>query len=57
MDADRAPGRLVDRRLAYIAVSRARHDVQIYTKNRPAAFQPVLADVKTLAALGPPCVS
>ena len=34
VDTEQAGEKLINRRLAYVAVSRGRHDVQIYTDNR-----------------------
>jgi conjugative relaxase-like TrwC/TraI family protein len=51
IDADRAPDVLVNRRLAYVAVSRARHDVQIYTNDRAGLMQALDRDITHQTAL------
>ena len=51
IDADRAPDVLVNRRLAYVAVSRARHDVQIYTNDRARLTQALDRDISHQTAL------
>jgi ATP-dependent exoDNAse (exonuclease V) alpha subunit len=51
IDADRAPDVLVNRRLAYVAVSRARHDVQIYTNDRAGLMQALDRDISHQTAL------
>jgi len=51
IDADRAPDVLVNRRLAYVAVSRARHDVQIYTNDRARLMQALDRDISHQTAL------
>jgi ATP-dependent exoDNAse (exonuclease V) alpha subunit len=45
VDTERAPDVLVNRRLAYVAVSRARRDVQIYTNDRSALVRALDRDV------------
>ena len=51
IDADRAPDVLVNRRLAYVAVSRARHDVQIYTNDKAGLAQALDRDISHRTAL------
>jgi ATP-dependent exoDNAse (exonuclease V) alpha subunit len=51
IDADRASDVLVNRRLAYVAVSRARHDVQIYTNDKAGLMQALDRDISHQTAL------
>jgi ATP-dependent exoDNAse (exonuclease V) alpha subunit len=52
-DTDRAGERLVNRRLAYVAVSRARLDAQIYTNDAAHLAQALSRDVGHRAAMEP----
>jgi ATP-dependent exoDNAse (exonuclease V) alpha subunit len=51
IDTARAGEELVNRRLAYVAVSRARHDVQIYTNDKAQLFAGLQRDVSQRSAL------
>jgi conjugative relaxase-like TrwC/TraI family protein len=51
IDAERAPDVVVNRRLAYVAVSRARHDVQIYTNDRAGLMKALDRDMSHKTAL------
>jgi conjugative relaxase-like TrwC/TraI family protein len=51
IDTDRAGEKLVNRRLAYVAVSRGRHDVQIYTNDALQLRESLSRDVSKTVAL------
>jgi ATP-dependent exoDNAse (exonuclease V) alpha subunit len=51
IDANRAPEALVNGRVAYVAVSRARYDVQIYTNDRVQLIHALARDVSHRTAL------
>ena len=51
IDTDRAGEQLVNRRLAYVAVSRGRHDVQIYTNDTAHLAQALSRDVGHQSAM------
>jgi ATP-dependent exoDNAse (exonuclease V) alpha subunit len=51
IDAERASDALVNRRLAYVAVSRARSDVQIYTNDRAQLMHALDRDISHQTAL------
>jgi ATP-dependent exoDNAse (exonuclease V) alpha subunit len=51
IDAERAPDMLVNRRLAYVAVSRARADVQVFTNDRGQLMHALDRDVSHQTAL------
>ena len=51
IDTDRAGEQLVNRRLAYVAVSRGRHDVQIYTNDAVHLAQALSRDVGHRSAM------
>ena len=53
IDMDRAGERLVNRRLAYVAVSRGRHDVQIYTNDTARLAQALSRDSGHRSAMEP----
>ena len=53
IDTDRAGEQLVNRRLAYVAVSRGRHDAQIYTNDKTHLAQTLSRDVAHRSALEP----
>jgi ATP-dependent exoDNAse (exonuclease V) alpha subunit len=50
VDTEQAGEKLVNRRLAYVAVSRGRYDAQIYTNNRTDLAQGLERDVSHLSA-------
>jgi conjugative relaxase-like TrwC/TraI family protein len=51
IDTTRASEELVNRRLAYVAVSRARHDVQIYTNDKAELVAGLQRDVSPRSAI------
>jgi ATP-dependent exoDNAse (exonuclease V) alpha subunit len=51
VDAENAPGSLHNERMAYVAVSRARHEVTIYTNDAKSLDQVLSRDVSKLSAL------
>jgi ATP-dependent exoDNAse (exonuclease V) alpha subunit len=53
IDTDRAGEQLVNRRLAYVAVSRGRHDVQIYTNDTAHLARALSRDVGHQSAMEP----
>ena len=53
VDTDRAGEQLVNRRLAYVAVSRGRHDAQIYTNDKAHLAQALSRDVAHRSAMEP----
>ena len=53
IDTDRAGEQLVNRRLAYVAVSRGRHDVQIYTNDKAHLAEALSRDVGHRSAMEP----
>jgi ATP-dependent exoDNAse (exonuclease V) alpha subunit len=50
VDTEQAGEKLVNRRLAYVAVSRGRYDAQIYTNNRADLAQGLERDVSHRSA-------
>jgi ATP-dependent exoDNAse (exonuclease V) alpha subunit len=53
VDTERAGEKLVNRRLAYVAVSRGRHDAQIYTNDKSQLAEELSRDASHRSALGP----
>ncbi|MGH9710829.1 MAG: MobF family relaxase, partial [Candidatus Acidiferrales bacterium] len=53
VDTEQTGEKLVNRRLAYVAVSRARHDAQIYTNNKSHLTEHLSRDISRCAALEP----
>ena len=53
IDTKRAGEQLVNRRLAYVAVSRGRHDAQIYTNDKSQLAEALSRDVSHRSALEP----
>ncbi|HEV2222505.1 MAG TPA: MobF family relaxase [Candidatus Acidoferrales bacterium] len=53
IDTERAGERLINRRLAYVAVSRARHDAQIFTNDRGHLVEKLARDVSRRSAIEP----
>jgi RNA helicase len=53
LDRDRAGEKLVNQRLAYVAVSRGRHDAQIYTDDRESLAYLLSRDASKSSALAP----
>jgi hypothetical protein len=53
VDTEQAGEKLVNRRLAYVAVSRGRYDAQIYTNNRADLAQGLERDVSHRSATEP----
>jgi conjugative relaxase-like TrwC/TraI family protein len=51
VDTEQGADRLVNRRLAYVAVSRARYDAQIYTNDKAALAEGLVRDVSHRSAL------
>ena len=51
IDTDRAGEQLVNRRLAYVAVSRGRHDAQIYTNDKSRLADTLSREISHRAAL------
>ena len=51
IDTTHAAEELVNRRLAYVAVSRARYDVQIYTNDRAQLIASLQRDVSQRSAI------
>ena len=51
VDSERAGEKLVNRRLAYVAVSRARYDAQIYTNDKTDLVETLIRDVSHQSAL------
>jgi len=52
IDTEQAGEKLINRRLAYVAVSRARHDAQIYTNDRSHLAEQLAHDVPHQSATG-----
>jgi hypothetical protein len=52
-DLERAGASLVNRRLAYVALSRGRHDVQIYTNDKTQLAAALDRDASHRAAIEP----
>ncbi len=53
VDTERAGEKLVNRRLAYVAVSRARYDAQLYTNDKTHLIEQVSRDVSHRSAMDP----
>jgi len=53
IDTERGGDRLVNQRLAYVAVSRGRYDAQIYTNDRAQLARAISRDVSHSAAIEP----
>jgi hypothetical protein len=53
VDTEQAGEKLVNRRFAYVAVSRARYDAQIYTNDRANLAQGLGRDVSHRSAMEP----
>ena len=53
IDTERAGEQLVNRRLAYVAVSRGRHDAQIYTNDKSQLAEALSRDVSHRSAVEP----
>lgn len=53
IDTDRAGEQLLNRRLAYVAISRGRHDAQIYTNDKTQLTETLSCDVSHRQALEP----
>jgi conjugative relaxase-like TrwC/TraI family protein len=53
VDTDRAGESLVNRRLAYVAISRGRHDAQIYTNDKTQLGPALSRDISHRSALEP----
>jgi hypothetical protein len=53
VDTERAGESLVNRRLAYVAISRGRHDAQIYTNDRTQLGAALARDISHRSALEP----
>ena len=53
IDTEQAGEKLVNRRLAYVAVSRARHDAQIYTNDKVRLTKQLSHDVSRPSAIQP----
>lgn len=53
IDTDRAGEQLINRRLAYVAVSRGRHDAQIYTNDKSQLAEALSRNVSHRSAMEP----
>jgi ATP-dependent exoDNAse (exonuclease V) alpha subunit len=53
IDLDRAGEHLVNRRLAYVAVSRGRYDVQLYTNDKTHLAETLSRDIAHRSAIEP----
>jgi ATP-dependent exoDNAse (exonuclease V) alpha subunit len=53
VDTEQAGEKLVNRRLAYVAVSRGRYDAQIYTNDRSQLVEQLSRDVSHRSAIEP----
>jgi ATP-dependent exoDNAse (exonuclease V) alpha subunit len=53
VDTDQAGEKLINRRLAYVAVSRARYDAQIYTNDKGQLAEHLARDVSHRSAIEP----
>src|SRR6266404_2278815 len=53
VDTERAGEKLVNRRLAYVAVSRGRYDAQVYTNDKTHLIEQVSRDVSHRSAMDP----
>jgi hypothetical protein len=51
VDSEYAPGSLHNERMAYVSVSRARHEVVIYTNDSSSLDQVLSRDVSQMSAL------
>lgn len=57
MDTEQAGERLVNRRLAYVAVSRGRYDAHLYTNDKGHLAEQLSRDVSHQSAMEPSCAS
>jgi conjugative relaxase-like TrwC/TraI family protein len=57
VDTEQAGEKLVNRRLAYVAVSRGRYDAQIYTNDKGQLAEQLSRDVSHRSAMEPNCES
>jgi ATP-dependent exoDNAse (exonuclease V) alpha subunit len=55
VDTEQAGEKLVNRRLAYVAVSRGRYDVQVYTNDKDQLAEQLSRDVSHRSAMEPSC--
>ena len=55
VDTEQAGEKLVNRRLAYVAVSRGRYDAQIYTNDKAHLTEQLSRDVSHRSAMEPRC--
>jgi ATP-dependent exoDNAse (exonuclease V) alpha subunit len=53
VDTEQAGEKLVNRRLAYVAVSRGRYDAQIYTNDKTSLAEGLVRDVSHRSAIEP----
>src|SRR5260370_35053738 len=53
VDTEQAGEKLVNRRLAYVALSRGRHDAQVYTNDKDHLTEQLSRDVSHRSAMGP----
>ena len=53
VDTEQAGERLVNRRLAYVAVSRGRYDAQVYTNDKGQLAEQLARDVSHRSAIEP----
>ena len=53
IDLNRSGEQLVNRRLAYVAISRGRHDAQIYTKDKALLAEALSRDASHRSAIEP----
>jgi ATP-dependent exoDNAse (exonuclease V) alpha subunit len=51
VDTERAPEQLVNRRLAYVAISRGRFDAQIFTDDKARLLEALGRDISQRAAI------
>jgi conjugative relaxase-like TrwC/TraI family protein len=57
IDTEQAGEKLINRRLAYVAVSRARHDAHLYTNDKGRLTEHLSRDASRRSALEPTCAS
>ena len=57
VDTEQAGEKLVNRRLAYVAVSRGRYDAQLYTNDKTQLTDQLSRDVSHRSAIEPSCES
>jgi ATP-dependent exoDNAse (exonuclease V) alpha subunit len=57
LDTEQAGERLVNRRLAYVAVSRGRYDTHLYTNDKGHLAEQLSRDVSHQSAMEPSCAS